>query len=424
MAVALASAQESKDKPQTPPAPPPQTTLNQTSPAKQTTPPKSGDKAPIKPEELEQMLAPIALYPDALLSQIFMASTYPLEIVQADRWVKANKSLKGDALATALEKQTWDPSVKSLVNCPDILAMMSEKIDWTAKLGDAFLAQQKEVMDTVQKLRAKAQAEGNLKDSKEQKIVIEQGDTQVIKIESTNPQVIYVPTYNPTVVYGSWPYPSYPPYPYYPPGYAVGGAMLSFGLGVAWGYAWGSCNWGGSDVDIDINRNTNINTKIDRSKYQNQINQRKGNLQGGKGTWQHDPSHRQGVSYRDQGTAQKFGQGSQSPSAKSRDAYRGRADAGRQELNRGGAGTGQRPSAGTRDVGGSRSSASTRDLGGTSSNRAGTSSRGSAFDGMDRGGQNTRAMSSRGQSSLSSAGRSGAARGGRGGGRGGGGGRR
>jgi hypothetical protein len=313
--------------------------------------------------------------------------------------------------------------VKSLVNCPDILAMLSDKIDWTAKLGDAFLAQQKQVMDTVQKLRAKAQAEGNLKDSKEQKIVVEQGDTQVIKIESTNPQVIYVPTYNPTVVYGGWPYPSYPPYPYYPPGYAVGGAMLSFGLGVAWGYAWGSCNWGGSDVDIDINRNTNINTKIDRSKYQNQINQRKGNLQNGKGSWQHDPSHRQGVSYRDQGTANKFGQGSQSPSAKSREAYRGRAEAGKQDLARSGAdragnlgSTGRQPSAGTRDLGGSRSSASAGNLGGTSSSRVGSSSRGSAFDGMDRGAQSTRAMSSRGQSSLSSAGRSGGARGGRGGG--------
>jgi hypothetical protein len=287
-------------------------------------------------------------------------------------------------------------------------------------------------MDSVQRLRAKAQAEGNLKSTKEQNVVVEQAPTQVIKIESTDPQVIYVPTYNPTVVYGSWAYPSYPPYYYRPPGYYAAGAMLSFGLGVAWGYAWGSCNWGGSDVDIDINRNTNINTKIDRSKYQGQMDKRKGNLQNGRGTWQHDPSHRQGVSYRDQSTAQRFGGGAQSPSAKTREGYRGRAETGRQDLARGGAdragnlgGTGRQPTAGTRDVGGSRSSAGTRDVGGGRSagarDLAGTSGRGGAFDGMDRGAQSTRAMSSRGQSSLSSAGRSGATRGGGRGGRGGGG---
>jgi hypothetical protein len=120
-----------------------------------------------KQEELDQLLAPIALYPDDLLTQILMASTYPLEVVQAERWAKQNKSLKGDALKAALDKQTWDDSVKALVPFPDVLTMMSEKLEWTQKLGDAFLAQQKDVMDTVQSLRRKANAAGNLKSSNE-----------------------------------------------------------------------------------------------------------------------------------------------------------------------------------------------------------------------------------------------------------------
>ena len=207
---------------------------------------EGGDK-PFKQEELDQLVAPIALYPDSLLAQVFMASTYPLEVVLAGRWVKANQKLKGDALTAALEKEDWDPSVKSLVNFPQVLDMMNEKLDWTQKLGDAFLAQEKDVMDTVQKLRLKAYGEGNLKTSEQQKVVVEE-ETKTIIIEPANPQVVYVPTYNPTVVYGAWPYPSYPPYYYYPPGYVPGAALFSFGVGVAmgaaWGYAWGGCGWG------------------------------------------------------------------------------------------------------------------------------------------------------------------------------------
>ena len=166
--------------------------------------------------ELEQILAPIALYPDDVLAQILIASTYPLEIVQADRWAKQNSGLKGDALTAALEKQPWDPSVKSLVNFPQVLSMMSEKLDLTQKLGDAFLAQQQDVMKAIQTLRAKAEASGNLKSTKEQKVIVEK---ETIIIQPANPQVIYVPTYNPTVVYGTWAYPAYPPAYYYPPGY-------------------------------------------------------------------------------------------------------------------------------------------------------------------------------------------------------------
>ncbi len=338
-------------------------------------------------EELKQMLAPIALYPDSLLAQILMASTYPLEVVQADRWAKQNKDLKGDALTAALEKQSWDPSVKSLVNFPQVLEMMSQKLDVTQKLGDAFLEQQKDVMNTIQKLRKKADAEGNLKTTKEQKVIVEK-ETQTIVIESASPEVIYVPSYNPTVVYGAWPYPAYPPYYYYPPGYAAGAAFFGFAAGVAvgaaWGYAWGHCDWHGGDVNIDVDRNRNVNNNIDRGKYA----QQRGQGQGGKGNWQHNPDHRKGVSYRDQGTAQKFNRASTNQAIQSRENFRGRAEAGRQDISRGGADQFKGRQAAGRDVSGQK---------------------GGAFSGMDRSGSATRNISNRGASSrqgMSSGGRS------------------
>jgi hypothetical protein len=228
------------------------------------TAPGSAPAASFKPEELDQLVAPIALYPDSLLAQVLMASTYPLEIVSAARWVEANPKLKDQALDEALQAQPWDPSVKSLTVFPEVLTMMNEKLDWTQKLGDAFLAQQADVMNAIQRLRSKAQAQGNLQTTKEQTVIVEpmpasqttqeQGvavqqpavsQTTIIKIEPANPQVVYVPTYNPTVVYGAWPYPAYPPYAYYPPGYVAATSLFSFGVGVAVGSAlWGNCNWG------------------------------------------------------------------------------------------------------------------------------------------------------------------------------------
>ena len=156
---------------------------------------------PFSKEELEQMVAPIALYPDALVAQILMASTYPLEVVEAARWSKANPKLKDKALEDALQEQKWDPSVKSLTAFPQVLQGMSEKLDVTQKLGDAFLGQQKEVLDAVQRLRGKADQAGNLKSSKEQNVTKSQEAGQtVIKIEPANPDVVYVPSYNPTTV--------------------------------------------------------------------------------------------------------------------------------------------------------------------------------------------------------------------------------
>ncbi len=178
--------------------------------------------APIfKPEELEALVAPIALYPDSLLSQVLMASTYPLEIVYATRWVKANPKVKGDAAIKAVESQTWDVSVKSLVAFPQILEPMSDKLEWTQKLGDAFLAQQKDVLDAVQRLRARAEKSGNLKTNEQQKVIVEPAPAPppgqpapaqqtIVRIEPAQPDVIYVPAYNPTVVYAGW---SAPPIP-------------------------------------------------------------------------------------------------------------------------------------------------------------------------------------------------------------------
>jgi hypothetical protein len=206
------------------------------------------------------MVAPIALYPDSLLANVLVAATLPLEVVAADRWVKQNAGLKGDQLNAALDKMKWDLSVKALVPFPEVLAMMSEKLEWTQSLGEAFLAQQAEVMDAVQKLRAKAQGEGYLKTTREQTVEVK---GEAIVIEPASPTTVYVPTYNPAVVYGAWPYPAYPPYSYYPYGGAVAAGVLGFAAGVAvgaaWNNGWGHWNWGGGSMNVNVNRNVNIN---------------------------------------------------------------------------------------------------------------------------------------------------------------------
>jgi hypothetical protein len=221
-------------------------------------------------EQLDALLAPIALYPDSLLTQMLMASVYPVEIVQAARWLEdpANKDLTGDALVKALESQNWDPSVKSLVAFPQVLQMMNEQLDWTQQLGYAFAAQQADVMASIQRLRRQAQAAGTLA-STPQQTVSAQGETVVI--EPVNPQIVYVPSYNPTVVYGSWPYPAYPPvYWPPPPGYVAGTALaagLAFGAGVAitaglWG--WARPAWNAGYVNVNVNRYNSINVNRTR----------------------------------------------------------------------------------------------------------------------------------------------------------------
>jgi uncharacterized membrane protein YgcG len=368
-------------------------------------------------QELDELLAPVALYPDALLAQVLMASTYPLEVVEAARWQKANPSLKDKALEDALQKQSWDPAVKSLTAVPQVLTMMNEKLDWTQKLGDAFLAQQADVMKTTQNLRAKAQTAGNLKSTPEQTVKTEkEGDKTVYIIESPKPEVVYVPTYNPATVYGTWWYPYPPPYYYYPPGYVYGGAGLAFATGVVVGAAiWGNCNWGGNEININRTNYNNFN---------------KTNIQNN--NFQHNAEHRKGVSYKDGATAQKYNKGGDKAAAQSREQFRGHADQGRQQLqgmdksqlqsqvgaaDRAGGQAGNR--AGTSDMGGrTGASAGTRDTGsrgsggggGASASTRQSGSGGGGFSGAGSG-ASTRAASSRGSAS----------RGGGGGGRGGGG---
>ncbi len=264
-------------------------------------------------DQLKSLVAPIALYPDPVLAQCLAASTYPLDLVEASQWLKANSSLKGDALEQAAQKQDWDPSVQAMVMVPDALKRLTEDVKWTTDLGNAFLAQEQDVMNAVQALRAEAKSAGKLDSTEQMKVetkVVEQ--KTVVVIEPASPQVVYVPTYSPTVIWGAPVYP-YPPV-YYPP-YTPGAALFTFGMGMAWGAAisggWGwGCGWG-SHTTININnnntfvRNTNINNNINRS---------------GNSTWQHNAQNRGGVPYQDRATASKYGGGARGDSAASRQA--------------------------------------------------------------------------------------------------------
>ncbi len=272
-------------------------------------------------DQLDQMVSPIALYPDPLLAQVLMAATYPLELVQADRWMKKHAGLKGDALDQALESEEWDPSVKSMTHFPDVLGRMSQQLDWAQDLGDAFLGQQKEVMEAVQRMRAVAYKAGNLKSSKEQTVKVEeQGGSQTIIIQQADPQVIYVPAYSPTVVYGSaWAPPTYyyPAVMTYPPGYVATTNLLSFGVGMAVGAAvWGGCDWGNDHVTVNNyyggggkgGGNKNSNNTVNINKNVNQINKANvGNKVGNSQNWQHNPKHRGGVPYKEASAQKRYG---------------------------------------------------------------------------------------------------------------------
>ena len=208
---------------------------------------------PYSREELAQMLAPIALYPDSLLSQVLMAATYPVEVVEADRWLGDRPDLRDDELDEALLDRDWDPSVKALCHFPTVLALMSDRIGETSRIGDAFLDQEEEVMAMVQELRAKARAQGNLASTSEQRVW---ADADAIIIEPTDPRVVYVPYYDPVSVYGSWWYPDYPPY-YWTPAGASLGVGLSFWPGVYFGFSfsnWSRFDWRQRYIHIDSHR--------------------------------------------------------------------------------------------------------------------------------------------------------------------------
>ena len=261
-------------------------------------------------QELDQMLAPIALYPDSLLSQIFMASTYPLEVVEAARWSRASPGLTGQQAVEAVEQKDWDASVKSLAAFPQVLAMMDQQLEWTARLGDVFIAQEPQVMETVQSLRQKAYAAGNLR-STEQAYVVQQGDA--IAIEPAAPQVVYVPYYDTRVVYGSLWWPAYPPVYWAPwPGYyAYPGYTAGFvwgpGIIVGAGFFFSSCDWHRRHVTV-VNVTNITNVTVNRQVVVN----RPGSGRAGQPVvWQHDPGHRRGVPYHIASLQQRLGASTQ-----------------------------------------------------------------------------------------------------------------
>jgi Protein of unknown function (DUF3300) len=365
------------------------------------------DTGKLPPDQLDSLVAPIALYPDPMLAQVLAASTYPLEIIQLQQWLTKNKELKDKALVDAVSKQPWDPSVQGLAALPDVVKRLANDIQWTTELGNAFLVQQSDVMDAVQRMRKKAKDAGNLKSTEQQKVetkVVE--SKQVIVVEQANPQVIYVPTYNPTVVYGPpiYPYPPivYPPPP--PPGAYVAGMAVAFGVGMAMGAAWHggwgyNCGWGGNNnVTVNVNNNFNRNTNVNGG---NRVN-----TGGGGGSWQHNPQHRGAAPYSDRSTANKYGGTSRGASASDRQANARQNQA--NAANR--AQSGARPSQG--QTGGQQSRSNDRSSGGAnrpSSNATGgsnrtpsASSKSTALGGgsSGRSGSSAQASSSRGSSSM------------------------
>ncbi len=278
---------------------------------------------PLPPEQLDSLVAPIALYPDSLLSQVLVASTYPLELVEANQWLSQNGGLQGQALVDAAKQQNWDPSIQALVIFPDVLRRLTQDIRWTTSLGNAFLAQQADVMSAVQDMRQRAQQTGKLQDTPQQRIITQnEGGQPVIEIEPANPQVIYVPTYNPAYIWGP------PAYGYYPPLYYPGvGIGFGFGGGISigafFGGGWGGWgwhpNWGGRSIIV----NNNFFHRYGYSDFHGAA------FRGGPAVWSHDPGHRLGVPYSNRSVAseyrgsQNFGRGAAAPQSYQRNNFAG-----------------------------------------------------------------------------------------------------
>jgi len=379
--------------------------------------PAQDQPAKIPADQLDSLVAPIALYPDPLLAQVLAASTYPLELIQLQQWLAKNQALKDKSLADAVAKQPWDPSIQAMAALPEVVKRLADDIQWTTDLGNAFLAQQGDVMDAVQRMRKKADSNGNLKSTEQQRVetkVVE--NKSVIVIEPAKPEVVYVPSYDPVVVYGPPVYP-YPPIYYPPAGYYAAGMAISFGLGVAMGAAWGGggwgwgSGWGNNNVYVNHNNNFVRNSNINGGNRNNINGGNRGN-----GNWTHNPQHRGGAPYRDRATADRFGGTTGRDSLSNRQAS-ARQQVGRQggnlSSNRGGdstlgnrsgngIGSGNRPSSGGADRIGNR------DL-----SRAGGGNR-DAFGGGSTGfdGRSAKASSSRGASSMGSRGGGGGRRGG------------
>ena len=319
------------------------------------------ESAQIPPDQLDALVAPIALYPDPLLSQTLVASTYPLEIMQLQQWLEKNKGLKDKALADAVSKQPWDPSIQAMAALPEVVKRLADDIQWTTDLGNAFLAQQNGVMDAIQRMRVKAKGTGALTSNEHQTVQTETEDGKnVIVVEQANPEVVYVPSYNPTAVYGPpvYPYPSI-----YYPSYSgvVAASAISWGVGLAMGAAWGGgwgwgVGWGHNDIDINRNNTFNRNANINAS------------------TWQHNPQHRGGAPYANRATANRFGSNARGDSLASR-RQGAQQQIARQKGNlgsvRSGGGLSERGAAGS--LGGAGGRAGISDRGGLSGAAAGRS---------------------------------------------------
>jgi Protein of unknown function (DUF3300) len=270
--------------------------------------PAAGDQGQpqnlLNPGQLDSLVAPLALYPDPILSQVLVASTYPLEIVEAARWMQANQTLQGKALTDAAAQQPWDASVQAMVAFPDLLSRLNQNLSWTTDLGNAFLAQQANVMDAIQRMRQKASESGALQSTSQQTVTTStQGNQTFIEIQPANPQVVYLPSYDPAAIWGA---PAYYPYPPVSTGAVIAAGAISFGAGIAmgafWGGGWGG--WGGwgwhpgwGHSNVVINNNFINNNHFTRTNVANGNN------------WVHNPAHRGGVPYSNSNVGKRFGTG-------------------------------------------------------------------------------------------------------------------
>lgn len=273
-------------------------------------PPAQPQAQALPPQQLDDLVAPVALYPDPLLGQVMAACTYPVELVEAQQWLQANGSLQGQALTDAARQQNWDASVQAMVAMPDVLAKLNQDIRWATDLGNAFLAQPADVMGAVQRLRARAEANGRLQSSPQETVTTQnQGGQSAIVIEPANPQVIYVPSYDPTYVWGPPIWGAYPPlyYPYgfgYYPGINIG---LFFGGWGGWGFGYGGFGWGwgpnwfGGGLFVNAGFFNHYGYGY------------AGGFRGGLATaaWAHDPAHRMGAGYPTSALNSRFGAASQ-----------------------------------------------------------------------------------------------------------------
>jgi hypothetical protein len=377
----------------------------------------ASDTAPIPADQLDSLVAPVALYPDPLLAQTLAVSTYPLEVIQLQQWMANNSYLKGQALADAVEKQPWDPSVQAMATFPDVVKLLSDNVAWMTDLGNAFLAQQSDVMAAVQRMRARAQSDGNLSTTPEQTVQMQtvEGGEQAIVIEPADPEMVYVPVYDPTVVYGSSAY-AYPTLYYASPAYYRAGGALAFGAGVALGAAWGGtwgygCKWVNGDININYNNKYVSNSNKNRNiNYGNRPSQ-----QPAGGTWQHNSQHRGGAPYADRRTANKYAarSGIQAAAAGTNRSFSG-LSVGNPGINRAGGGAGFSSGVGA----GASAPIRPGDVGGDRiGNRNVSPNLGSAnaFGSAGFGGNSVRASANRGSNSFGGAGAGRGARGGGGG---------